>query len=109
MTPAAYAAYPQRRWLFLLGLAPFCVAFVLSGLLSDETQIWLGDLRVLVFWFLCVFFVVSAFCGLLVVHGHSVMYCILLLPLQFLSGPSLERHRPYPEKEKAPLAGLPDV
>ena len=26
MMPAAYAAYPQRRWLFLLGLAPFCVA-----------------------------------------------------------------------------------
>ena len=48
LIPAANAAYPQRLWLFVLGLAPFLV--VLLGLLPagthGETQIWLGDLRV---------------------------------------------------------------
>ena len=46
MTPAANAAYPQRMWLLLLGLAPFLFVGAVFGLLSDETQIWLGDLRV---------------------------------------------------------------
>ena len=48
MIPAANAAYPLLLWLFVLGLAPVLV--VLLGLLSvvsqGETQIWLGDLRV---------------------------------------------------------------
>ena len=39
-------------WLFLLGPAPF--AFCFASLLDGETQIWLGDLRVALFWlFLC--------------------------------------------------------
>ena len=44
LIPTANAAYPQLLWVFLLGPAPFLVA--VFGLLSDETQIWLGDLRV---------------------------------------------------------------
>ena len=51
MIPAANAAYPQRLWLLLLGLAPFLVA--VFGLLSDETQIWLGDLRVVLCGAVC--------------------------------------------------------
>ena len=53
--PAANAAYPQWLWLFLLGLAPFLV--VVFGLLSDETQIWLGDLRVVLCGAVCFLFV----------------------------------------------------
>ena len=76
ITPAACAL---RRWLFLLGLIPFRVAVgAVSGFLSDETQIWLGDLRVVGFGVSCVSFVmVSAFCGLLLVHGHGVMATVL--------------------------------
>ena len=56
-------------WAWPLFCCWFCV-----GLLSDETQIWLGDLRVVGCWSLFVFLVVSAFRGLLHVHGHSAMY-----------------------------------
>ena len=54
LTPATNAAYPQRICLFLLELAPFPCCFCV-GSSSDETQIWLEDLRVVVCWFLVVF------------------------------------------------------
>ena len=73
LTPATNAVYPQRSWLFLLGLAPFCCWFCVC-LLSDETQIWLGDLRVVFCGSVFVFLFVSAFGGLLHVHGYSAMY-----------------------------------
>ena len=56
-------------WAWPLFCCWFCVC-----LLSDETQIWLGDLRVVVCGSLFVSLVVSAFRGLLHVHGHSAMY-----------------------------------
>ena len=35
-----------------------------------------GSSCVVVLFVLVCFLVVSAFCGLLLVHGHSIMYCI---------------------------------
>ena len=71
LTPATNAVYPQR--LFFVGLAPFLV-LVLRFLLSDETQIWLGICGSLFVGLCFCFLVVSAFRGLLHVHGHSAMY-----------------------------------
>ena len=44
----------------VFGLRPrFCLCLVwflvLFAAFSDETQVWLGDLRVVVFWWFCVF------------------------------------------------------
>ena len=46
---------PARFFVFVFGV--FAVCFAVS---ADETQVWLGDLRIVVFfwflWFLCVVF-----------------------------------------------------
>ena len=82
-----------------VGACPFLFVGAVFGLLSDETQIWLEDLRV-VFWcwvfrFLFRFFNVDCY-----VHGHSVMYWVFASVLQLLSGPSLVQHRPNQRKKK---------
>ena len=51
-------------WVFCSGSGPFCVSGLFSGCFavsSGETQVWLGDLRVVVVWWFCVFFVVFDF------------------------------------------------
>ena len=54
----------------LFGLRPlfFCVWFVVVcfAVSSGETQVWLGDLRVVVVWWSCVFF------------GCSTLICLLV-------------------------------
>ena len=84
LTPAANAVYPQRIWLFVLGLAPFLFCWFCVCLLSDETQIWLGDLRVV--GCLRLFFLVCFYplCGWLQVHGHSALYSSSFYHFYFL-------------------------
>ena len=63
--PTVEVAFPHWLWVLLLGSCNF--GFALSGLLSfDETQIWLGDLRVVcgcVGFCLCLFDVVLLPCA----------------------------------------------
>ena len=74
LTPATNAVYPQRICLFFVGSGPFFV--VGSAFVCSRTKRKSG-------WGICgssfvgpclCFFVVSAFRGLLHVHGHSAMY-----------------------------------
>ena len=79
MIPAANAAYPQRLWLLLLGLAPFFVA--VFGVLSDETQIWLGDLRVVLCGAVC--FLLVCFVPLWIAAMYMATVCTEFLLLRF--------------------------
>ena len=56
-----------------------CALLLLFGLLSDETQIWLGDLRVVWCGACLVLFVFGSHVDCCCVHGHSVMYLVFLL------------------------------
>ena len=76
-------------WLFLFGPGP---VFLLVCFLGDETQVWLGDLRVV------------SFCGVVFVCCDLICLCIgagqlryvpLFSPLMFLSGPC---HRAFTAK-----------
>ena len=73
LTPATNAVYPQRIWLFLLGLAPFLLLVLRVSAFGRNANLaggFAGRRGLVVFfvWF------DSAFGGLLQVHGHSAMY-----------------------------------
>ena len=72
LTPATNAAYPQRICLFLLGLAPFLVASALVPFRTKRKSGW-GICGSSFGVFCCVWWFLR-FSGLLLVHGHSVMY-----------------------------------
>ena len=73
LTPATNAVYPQRIWLFLLGLAPFLLLVLRVFAFGRNANLAGGfaGRRGLVVVFFCFD---SAFGGLLQVHGHSAMY-----------------------------------
>ena len=79
---------------------PLFLLVVLRFLLLDETQIWLGDLRVVgcslgLFVFGCFRF------SWITARTRPQCYVLfLLLPLLLLSGPSLRQHRPHRRGKK---------
>ena len=81
LTPATNAAYPQRICLFLLGPAPFLVASALVPLRTKRKSGWgICGSSFWCFW-LSWWFLRSS--GLLLVHGHSVMYLFSLYHFYF--------------------------
>ena len=65
-------------WLFLFGLRP--LSFVWFVVTLDETQVWLGDLRVV--WLGCVLLVVVVIC----LHFQTVLVLVQsdVLPLMLM-------------------------
>ena len=69
----ANAAVPKANleWVFLLGLAPFLCLVVLFCCPGDETHVWLGDVRVVLFCGGC--FICDLIC-LSLVLANCAMY-----------------------------------
>ena len=97
----------NRLWVFCLGSGPvfvwfwcFAVCFAVS---SGETQVWLGDLRVVVFgwfWWLCVF--------LIDLPAQMDMICPCTnayLAYAHVRAEPLAQHRPHSRKKKLLLFG----
>ena len=94
----------NRLWVFCLGSGPvfvwlwcFAVCFAVS---SGETQVWLGDLRVVVFgwfWRLCVFLID------LPAQMDMICPCTNVFPAYaHVRTEPLARHRPHSREKKPP-------
>ena len=81
--------------------APFCLLVAVSGLLSDETQIWgICGSSVVVLFVLC------CFVDCCLVYDHSVMYVVYFWQrFSFCQDRAFERHRPSWRKKKGGQQG----
>ena len=94
---------------FVRAPAPFVCLVCFSGcfpVFSGETQVWLGDLRVVVFWWSFVFFLVVLL-WFACVYGQTVsLYKRLLDCLCSCKDRALARHRPNSRKKKPRSSGV---
>ena len=94
-------------WVLFFGLRPrwfvFCLVFGLFSAFSDETQVWLGDLRVVVCWWFCL----CCRCGLicLLIWTNCVLCTNSFHCLCSCKDRASVRHRPNSRKKKS-LVGV---